>query len=309
MKWKIKGLIMYICSKIPYGYKIYFFLQTNFGRLDYDPNLRLTQTIESLKILKKHNFKIKNKIIFEVGTGHLPIIPTFFFLLGAKKIYSYDLNRRLNFFLFSKTLKVIYDNRKIFKKEFLPYLEDNIYENKIKILKNTYNHPKSFLEFSNIIYKAPGNAADSNLKKNSIDLHFSCTTFEHIPKKNINSIMKEAFRILKPNGLTLHRIDLSDHFAHQDKSISLINFLKFNKKFWSIIGGNQFAYCNRLRYPEYNKIFEKNNLKLIEEEKKIDEKSLKLLMSGFKIHNDFHKYSNKEICVIGYTILHIKKKI
>ena len=61
---------------------------------------------------------------------------------------------------------------------------------------------------------------------------------------------------MKDDGITIHFIDLSDHFQHQDKSITSINFLHYSEKEWERIAGNQFAYCNRLRAGDYLALFE-----------------------------------------------------
>jgi hypothetical protein len=77
------------------------------------------------------------------------------------------------------------------------------------------------------------------------------TTLEHIPENVIIDIFKEASRILKKGSICVHFIDLSDHFQHQDGTISSINFLKYSNAHWEKIAGNEFAYCNRLRALEY----------------------------------------------------------
>ena len=70
-----------------------------------------------------------------------------------------------------------------------------------------------------------------------MDYHISTTVFEHIPRADIARILKEAKRILKKGGVAIHFIDLSDHFQHQDKSITRINFLRYSDEEWDKIGG------------------------------------------------------------------------
>ena len=40
--------------------------------------------------------------------------------------------------------------------------------------------------------------------------------------------------MLSPQGLALYYIDLSDHFSHDDHSISAINFLQFSDEQWHL---------------------------------------------------------------------------
>lgn len=82
----------------------------------------------------------------------------------------------------------------------------------------------------NIVYLAPADAANIGLPDGSVDYHISTTVFEHIPREDIEWILKEAKRILKDDGIAIHFIDLSEHFQHQDKSISTITFYGIVRK-------------------------------------------------------------------------------
>jgi len=77
-----------------------------------------------------------------------------------------------------------------------------------------------FFKMENVQYLAPADAANTNLLDNSIDYHISTNVLEHISYEVIRNIFIEAKRILKDKGVAIHFIDLSDHFQHQDNSIS-----------------------------------------------------------------------------------------
>ncbi|MFM6005613.1 MAG: methyltransferase domain-containing protein, partial [Sphaerospermopsis kisseleviana] len=94
---------------------------------------------------------------------------------------------------------------------------------------------QDLLQFINVDYIAPGDASELSIPSNSIDFHTSYTVFEHIPPDIIKAIIKEGKRVLKSNGLFVHKIDYSDHFSHSDKSISAINFLQFSDSEWNRI--------------------------------------------------------------------------
>ena len=51
-----------------------------------------------------------------------------------------------------------------------------------------------------------------------------------------------------------HFIDMSDHFAHFDKSITIYNFLRFSERQWKWID-NIIQPQNRLRIFDYKRIF------------------------------------------------------
>ena len=77
------------------------------------------------------------------------------------------------------------------------------------------------------------------------------TVLEHVAPQALEGILREARRILKPGGAALHFIDPGDHFAHSDRTISAINFLRYSERDWQRVAGNEFAYCNRLRASDF----------------------------------------------------------
>ena len=96
---------------------------------------------------------------------------------------------------------------------------------------------------------------------------------EHIPKISINKILKEQYRILKKGGIISAKIDYSDHYAHTDKSISQLKFLKYTGRQWRKYNHKN-HYQNRLRHYEYLDIFKKIGFKLIEEDIVYGEKNI-----------------------------------
>jgi len=247
MKWQQKAKIMKILSNIPMGGVLYKFLQKKFGRLTSDPMPNIKKQIAITDWLHQYNFPIEGKIFFEVGTGHNAIVPVGFFLSGAKRVVTIDLYKRLDYNIMKNSLFYLVKNRHLI--EFLYSNKTNsiILNKRLDLLSEYWSTPRQFIKMANIQYLAPADAANTNLLNDSIDYHISTNTLEHIPYEVIRNIFIEAKRILKDKGIAIHFIDMSDHFQHQDSSISRINFLRFSDDEWSYIAGNQFAYCNRLR--------------------------------------------------------------
>jgi SAM-dependent methyltransferase len=309
MNWKKKAFIMKLFDTIPNGDVFYEILQKSFGRLNADPTQRIPQALDIIQYLENQQLNVKNKVLLEVGTGHIPIIPICLFLAGAKKIYTYDLNKRLQLHLTSETLSWFLKIKNDIKPDFLKFIDETEFEKRFCIISDYQHDAKVFLEKSNIVYTAPGDAAKTNLPNESIDIHFSCTVFEHIPYEVLVAILTEAKRILKNDGLAVHLIDPSDHFEHQDKSISKINFLQYTENEWNKIGGNQFAYCNRLRYPDFQDIISASGFNILSENKVVDELSLEQLKQGFVVDSAFINYSPEALCTTRYDVVLAKKSI
>lgn len=155
----------------------------------------------------------------------------------------------------------------------------------------------SLLKFLNIEYIAPGDASHLNLPEGSVDLHTSYTVLEHIPPEIIKAILKEGQRILKNDGLFIHKIDYSDHFSHSD-----INFLQFSDNDWDKIAGNRYMYMNRLRHDDFINLFQDLNFKVLIEEPDID-KNLIAQKLNFELNPRFASKSDEVISTIGSWII------
>jgi SAM-dependent methyltransferase len=117
----------------------------------------------------------------------------------------------------------------------------------------------------NISYRAPADAAYSQLPEGSVDAVVSTNTLEHIPRGVISRIWSEAFRILRPAGIVSSKIDYADHYAKMDKSISRLNFLTFSEREWQRYN-HSCHFQNRLRHGHHKDL---------------------LVQAGFEIVRDF----------------------
>jgi len=257
---------------------------------------------------------VKGKTFFEVGTGHCPIVPIGFFLCGAEKIVTIDLHRRLDFGILKKSLEWMSENREevcgyydgVANPQITPQRNSlRISQGKqipqiierMDLIDSLKELPEKFLSEANIQYLAPADAANTGLPDESVDYHISTTVFEHIPRQDIERILKEAKRILKKDGMAVHFIDLSDHFQHQDKSITGINFLRYSDEEWDKIAGNEFAYCNRLRVSDYFGLFREAGFDMCRKEALEDKEAKESLTDGVQIDEKFHEYSVNDFCV------------
>jgi SAM-dependent methyltransferase len=101
-----------------------------------------------------------------------------------------------------------------------------------------------------IRYLAPCDARATGLPAGSVDFVSSTDTCEHIPRDDLAAIFAECRRLLRPGGAFSCRIDLQDHYAYFDRSISRYNFLRFSDRTWALVN-SPIHFQNRLRAPEY----------------------------------------------------------
>jgi len=303
MRWQHKARIMRLCASLPAGARFYKLLQQSFGRLDANPMSRIPTQIQMAHWILGQGLTIEGKCFFEVGTGHKPIIPVGFFLSGAESVITVDLNRRLDLGLTQQALAWMVKNRRTLESMYSKVADSMLFSERFALIERLWSNPQTFLKEANIQYIAPADAADTDLPPGSVDYHFSVTTLEHISHWVIRDIFVEARRILSSRGVAIHFIDLSDHFQHQDKSITTINFLRFTEEEWLRTAGNEFAYCNRLRASDYLSLFEELSWEVLRLENTVDDDAMSSLGQGFPLNEGFQSYDLDDVCTTSLKVI------
>jgi hypothetical protein len=268
MNWKHKASIQNLISNLPnkLSYELYFLIQRYFGeyKKPFNSISHFEVGAKFLRTIQSHGHSINDKTFFEVGTGRIPILPIVFWLCGANKTITVDLNPYLrDTLLYDMLYYIRKDEAKI-----NIILEGLINKDRFDVLR-TYSKMKKierhdFFRSLNIEYIAPGDASKMFLMEKSIDYHISYTVYEHIPMSVLNNILVEGNRIIKDDGLFINCIDYGDHFSYSDKYISSINFLQYSDRLWDKYANNKYMYMNRARHDDYLELFFNANHEVIE---------------------------------------------
>jgi SAM-dependent methyltransferase len=100
-------------------------------------------------------------------------------------------------------------------------------------------------------YLTNGVESLAQIPSQSVDFCFSNAVLEHIPKYEFKKLANEMFRILRPNGVSFHRVDLKDHIGGK------LNNLRFSEVTWEgRLFKNSGFYTNRIGFGEIKMIFE-----------------------------------------------------
>ncbi|MGD1862379.1 MAG: hypothetical protein ACFB0E_20725 [Leptolyngbyaceae cyanobacterium] len=301
MHWKLKSLIQNSISLLPSqaSYSTYYWLQRNFGGLkSVQPNDSLFAGIKTWDLLQKQGHNPYGKTFFEVGTGRIPIIPIAYWLMGAKRVYTIDINPYIKEELLQQTLQYMLHHSEEIQNLFGEKLVQERFDSILRAA-GTQENLLSILTMCQIHYESPCDAANTWLLSESIDFHTSYNVLEHIPPETLKNIFQEGNRIMKQNGLFVHRVDYSDHFSHTDHNITAINFLQYSDRKWKRYAGNRYMYMNRLRHDDFINLIEEANQDILRVELEVDSHSLDNLEDeSFKLNQRFSSKS-KEILGIS----------
>jgi ubiquinone/menaquinone biosynthesis C-methylase UbiE len=88
---------------------------------------------------------------------------------------------------------------------------------------------------------------------NRFDVVCSHTVFEHLRRPEVT--VSEVYRVLKPGGLSIHLIDLQDHFFLGEDNPDVFNCLRYSEILWNAMTYNRSTYVNRLRVSGWLRLF------------------------------------------------------
>lgn len=291
MHWKLKSTVQRWIARLPrrLGSAVYYLLQRRLGSLRrISPLSRLEMGAALLGHLADRTRTARGATFLEVGTGWRLNVPIALWLAGAEAIVTVDLNRYLKPRLVREDLDWIARRREHVVALLCPYVDAGLLADRLDRLAAARRRDLAgLLKLLGIRYLAPADASRLPLPSRMIDFHVSCTVLEHVPPAELTSILAEGTRVLKRNGMFLHYVDFSDHFAHGDPGIPSIHFLRFSEEVWQRHAGNRFMYHNRMRVDDYGRLFRELGLPVEVLAPRVDPDAVRELKEGFPLDPRF----------------------
>lgn len=258
-KWIQKAIVQKTISYLPFSHRLNYFFQKyvthGINLTDEYLTDRIGHARDHLNAYRKLSGLRVPECCMELGTGWYPVVPVCFFLAGSERILSVDITGHIT----KDRLRITLGRLANWHRSGQAGDETGYLPEKWAILDSLLDHfdhlsLQEIQERLNLTCLVE-DARKLPLPDHSIALVHSNNTLEHVYPEILIPILKEFRRILKPEeGVMSHFIDLSDHFAHFDKKISIYNFLRYSDKQWKWID-NSIQPQNRLRIIDYLRIF------------------------------------------------------
>jgi SAM-dependent methyltransferase len=291
---------------MPMSNAIYYALQRSAGSLKrgrLNPVDSFKAGASMVDWIKRSGQEAVGKSFVEVGTGRTVNLPIALWLCGAGRIVTVDLHQYLSAALVAESNQFVRQHRHQVRELFGNWAQTPPFQERFDQLMNSSGGLDDTLKAMNIEYISPGDAAKLPFQDGSFDFHISHAVFEHIPGPELLNILIEARRVLVPKGLLLHIIDPSDHFSHDDGSITAVNFLQFSENEWHKLAGNPFTYHNRMRASEYLELFARAGVHVEWQQQSIDEPSLQALRNGFQLSAQFQHVAPEDLAVTSLNMV------
>ncbi|QIH39537.1 hypothetical protein G7A72_12240 [Flavobacterium sp. Sr18] len=278
MDHKLKTILFRMLALLPNKVDDFFYhkIQGFFEKSTLDDRLKSVEytCLRLSKVLHKLNIDVKDKTVFEFGSGWFPSMPYFFkYNYEAKEVLTYDINKH-----FKKD--TVLELNQIFSKKYNCTI--------IPESGNRFGLPSGIEYFPNY------NIIAEDIP--SADIVFSRYVLSHMRENDVISLHKKMKMELKKGTTVIHFISPSDLRQHGDNTISLQEFLKYSTLEWDKIH-TKFDYHNRLRLPQFLEIFTTCGLEVVHLEYESTKSGTKLydLFKKVKLHADYMRYSDEQL--------------
>ncbi|HER07827.1 MAG TPA: class I SAM-dependent methyltransferase [Bacteroides sp.] len=297
-KWILKAVVQKSISYLPGSEKINYLFQKYVTRgvdlTDEHFGHKIRHASDHLRFLDKYAGLDRGHVILELGTGWYPVVPVMFYLSGAGRIISVDIHSWINRENQIRTFRKFQDWRtRGLLDDCMPRIHEDRWEKLVQMIRNAGDYNMEQINEAIGLRCVKQDARALELDDDSIDFVCSNNTLEHVDREHLYPIFREFVRVLKPSGVMSHFIDMSDHFAHLDRNITIYNFLQYGERQWKCID-NRIQPQNRLRLVDYRKMYSDTGIPVTDavitghDEDALDK---------IRIHPEFGHYSREELAV------------
>lgn len=145
------------------------------------------------------------------------------------------------------------------------------------------------------------------LPSGSIDLVVSKSVLEHVRPRDVEPLVANTFRVLRPGGGAVHIIDLRDHMFIGGEEIvtgDWLDALRYSEPLYRAMFSNKQVAINRLREPDWLALFQRQHFEIVHWEA-----TRFPLPAGFdrdRLRPEFRRLSSETLS-IGYLTATIRR--
>jgi Methyltransferase domain len=237
--------------------------------------------------------------VLELGTGWYPIVPVGLALAGAHAVTTLDVSPLADADRTRQTLELYtawLDSGRLATA--LPGVDAARAEKALFAAREAGAASARDLLARVGVHAVVGDARAAGLPGGCTELIVSNNTFEHIPPAVLQATMAELRRVAAPGAVMDHFVDISDHYAHFDHSITEFNYLRYGPRVWRVFN-NRLQYQSRLRAPDYRRLVEDAGFSVVAEEA---QRGAPEELAAITLAPEFRHYTREELLVLRLWI-------
>src|SRR3954468_5086516 len=261
MRWLAKAAVQKGLGALPQGERLNYVFQRRVLRSlpagDGALRQKFSRAVQHLGAYEQHGPGVPaaEATFYEFGAGWDLAIPLAYGLLGVGRQVLVDIRP-------SARVELVNDSLASFER--LRGELEGIAGRELRDAGGAVARLEDVEERFGIRYLAPCDARGTGLPAESIEFVSSTDTCEHIRGTDLAQIFRECHRLLRPAGAFSCRIDLQDHYAYFDRSLSKYNFLRYPDGAWQLVN-SPLHFQNRLRAPDYLRLVREAGFEVVVE--------------------------------------------
>lgn len=296
-RWQLKAVVQKGASFLPFPHHVNFLFQKYVTKgVNLTDNYftdRLEHANAHIRAFGRCSPGKKIAASLELGTGWYPVIPVSLFLHGVDRAYTVDVTEHCGAGNIVATLRMFRDYEERGKLGVYVEMQAERRKELLRLARKAEQLTQRELLDNLHIHYLVTDARRLPLPAQSVSLITSNNTLEHIYPEVLRQILLEFKRLAAEGCIMSHFIDMSDHFAHFDRSITIYNYLQYSKRQWKWID-NSIQPQNRLRISDYRRIYADLGIPITEElcrEGSMDE------LSTVRVHQEFRAIPPRELAI------------
>ncbi len=271
MRWWMKAAILQGFARLPRGDRLYAHFQSRFGELArLEQSTRFDNAILILQKAREHAPAGDALHVVELGTGWVPSVPLAFMLAGAR-VDTFDVTQLVRSDYFVRCRDEIARRLPEFA------AAAGVPEPEMASRIGRIAQESDFATAAQILggsYQAPRDTRQLPFPDGQVDVVVSNLVLQCIPRKLLPGVLKESERILKPDGVAVHRIWMGDEYSAGDPHRNHLDYLRYSQSTWDRCFNHSIKHLNRLRYPQFVALIEEAGFEIVACRKTVDEDSI-----------------------------------
>ncbi len=300
MKWWGKWAASYTLAHLPGGTSLYQKMLRKFGELaDVASSTRFENMKTLLHMSHRWCGSLEGLRAVELGTGWIPAVPLGFAISGTR-VETFDVKHLTAPDLFSETRRIIAEEH-LYSISRASGTPEQTVRQRLKSIEQAATLGEA-LQMLGGRYHAPCDTTALPFADGEVDLVISNLVLQCIPKATLADVLAESRRILKPGGIAVHRIRMSDEYAGPGSGRNHLEYLKYPEHVWDRWFNHPLKHLNRLRAGQFLELFSRNGFLCRECRRHIDHGSIPLLRQ-LKLAPPFCEMSTEELATVGIDVV------
>lgn len=234
------------------------------------------------------------KVVVEQGTGWHGADLVLFALAGARRITTYDATPWLRPELLGELLRLAPRIAPIVRE--WPGVDDAGLDRRADALAALAEKPLreqlAGLRCTRIVTRSPRRP---ELATGSVDLVYSNSVLQRVTPDDLAALTAEWARAIKREGRTFHIVDTKDFHSITDPRVPELGYLRWGSGLWRLATSRYLNYQNRLRSPEFVRLFEAAGLEAAVTERLVTPENVAYAREHFASDPRFRKMTLEEL--------------